>query len=443
MNRIILLDKLDAGILQVSVKLVDPGIISVDAKVKMHLDVRNNAGLQLDPQLKYNSPVLCPANGSIEIQVNIRSIAMKRVIFSIGSIFGVMAVLAILTLYGAVANTSTDNELEEIYPIVKNDKWGYIDKTGKVIIEPQFDWAGPSTEGVAWAGSGEDMWDASDFTIVKAESIIPLDYEITEVWAFYEGLASVKVKTGDDEKWGFIDPDGKMIIQPTISYTHRFSEGLAWISEDKKRGFIDKTGKIVIEPQYDNAWDFSEGLAPVNIGGGVAGGGYYEGGEWFYINKDGEKVLGPFDYTHVSSFHDGLAEVKVGNYPDHKRGYIDKTGKLVIEAKYYYTKDFSNEYAMVQAGREELRECFFIDKTGNRAFDIKYRMWDSFSEGLAAVRDPETGKCGYIDTTGKLVIDAKYDVAWEFRGGVAGIRMGLYEIGWIDTTGEYIWEPTR
>ena len=33
----------------------------------------------------------------------------------------------------------------------------------------------------------------------------------------------------------------------------------------KKYGFIDKNGKVVIEPQFDNAGNFSEGLASFGI----------------------------------------------------------------------------------------------------------------------------------------------------------------------------------
>ena len=33
----------------------------------------------------------------------------------------------------------------------------------------------------------------------------------------------------------------------------------------RKSGFIDKNGKVVIEPQFDNAGNFSEGLASFGI----------------------------------------------------------------------------------------------------------------------------------------------------------------------------------
>ena len=62
-------------------------------------------------------------------------------------------------------------------------KYGFIDKSGKVVIEPQFDWVG----------------------------------------AFSEGLARVK----KDGKYGFIDKSGKVVIEPQFDEVRAFSEGLA------------------------------------------------------------------------------------------------------------------------------------------------------------------------------------------------------------------------
>jgi len=64
-------------------------------------------------------------------------------------------------------------------------KWGFIDKTGKIVIEPQFEIA----------------------------------------WAFGEGLAPVK----KDGKWGYMDNTGKIIIETKYDQVGEFSDGLAWV----------------------------------------------------------------------------------------------------------------------------------------------------------------------------------------------------------------------
>ncbi len=56
-----------------------------------------------------------------------------------------------------VQNKSDEKKLNEpvLYPISVDHKYGYIDKTGKIVIEPQFDYALPFKEGLAIVVVGE------------------------------------------------------------------------------------------------------------------------------------------------------------------------------------------------------------------------------------------------------------------------------------------------
>ena len=51
---------------------------------------------------------------------------------------------------------------------------------------------------------------------------------------FKEGMASIEI----NDKWGFIDADGNIVIEPKYSYVQFFSEGLAGVQVDGKYGFI-------------------------------------------------------------------------------------------------------------------------------------------------------------------------------------------------------------
>ena len=62
------------------------------------------------------------------------------------------------------------------------------------------------------------------------------------------------------KKYGFIDKNGKVVIEPQFDSASNFSEGFACVKKDDKWGFIDKSGKMVIELQFDRVFDFSEGL---------------------------------------------------------------------------------------------------------------------------------------------------------------------------------------
>lgn len=132
------------------------------------------------------------------------------------------------------------------------DKSGFIGNSGKIVIEPVFDW----------------------------------------VDSFSEGLAAVQIQ----EKWGYINQDGDMVIKPRFdNFPGSFSEGLAHVILDDKYGYIDKQGTIVIEPRFDSAYPFSEGLAAVEVGG-----------KWGYIDKSGKFVIAPKFDDWLGSFKEGV-----------------------------------------------------------------------------------------------------------------------------------------
>src|SRR5437870_4220692 len=100
---------------------------------------------------------------------------------------------------------------KQLFPILENNKIGYIDKSGKIVIAPQFD-RGFVVEG--------------NFKSVE----------------FSEGLAVANVKG----KWGFIDRTGAFVIKPTYLAAWSFSEGIAEVrTPDGSSSYIDKTGKII------------------------------------------------------------------------------------------------------------------------------------------------------------------------------------------------------
>jgi hypothetical protein len=119
-----------------------------------------------------------------------------------------------------------------------------------------------------------------------------------------------------------------------------------------------------------------------------------------------------------------------------KWGYIDRTGKTVIEHAYQGASPFASGLAVVK----EDGKWGYIDKTGKMAIRPQYESANKFSEGLARV--VVGGKHGFIDAAGKMAIEPKFDCGWEFSKGLARVIVGDLE-GYVDKTGKYVWEPTR
>ena len=90
---------------------------------------------------------------------------------------------------------------------------------------------------------------------------------------------------------------------------------MAAVSEDGKFGYIDPNGQVVIDPQYTAARIFSEGQAWVKTSAGL----------WQCIDKNNVVVI-EAKYSRVTEFKKGLADVEL---PDIGWQIIDAQGNLV------------------------------------------------------------------------------------------------------------------
>jgi hypothetical protein len=320
------------------------------------------------------------------------------------------------------------------------EKWGYIDETGKVVVEPQFYEAEDFSEGLAlvqiYRRDDPRSLMGSAFIDRTGNIVMPSQPERIPISGFSEGLAvayalgkgdayinkegeAIRVKEDFSfgKGCGYIDRKGDYVIKPQFEAAHEFSEGLAAVRIKDKWGYIDKTGKIVAEAQFDEPIiPFSEGLALVKIEN-----------KYGYIDKKGEFAIKPqFAYAH--SFSDGLAMVEVG----HLYGYIDKTGKTVIEPDFDSADSFFEGLASVEIEGKR----GYIDKTGRIVIKLGFKYACSFSEGLAAVIVDRLW--GFIDKAGKMVINPAFTNAGSFKHGLAEVRHGE-ETAYIDKTGRYVW----
>jgi hypothetical protein len=338
----------------------------------------------------------------------------------------------------------------DLWPVEKDNKWGYIDKTGRLIIPFKFDGAGNFSEGLA----AVDIKEKTGYIDKTGKFVIPPRF--ISGFSFSEGLAVVLIRRIGQEgrtpfyTYGYIDRSGRVVIQPpqdpeslkwfAMAYKGlAFSEGLAYM-EHGKLGFIDKAGKQVIPPRYNDVQPFSEGLAAVSLDG-----------KYGYIDRSGKMVIPP-QFSNAGPFSEGLAAA----YNEDQGGYIDKSGKLVINgAEFSLARAFSEGLAAVQGKNDKYG---FIDKTGKFVIQPQFRRVGDFSEGLAAVKLVDAGWPGnlaYINRKGEIVIKSmstfpnssdktEFDLHnYRFCGGVARVSQGQKEdedaTGYINQEGKFIW----
>jgi hypothetical protein len=336
-------------------------------------------------------------------------------------------------------------------------KWGYIDTKGTVVITPQFDQPSAFSEGLA------ELQVGTKFGYINTKGVLAITPQFDEVHAFRGGRAPVKLCCGrywngldtkvghtGNNRYGFIDKDGKYLGTPGFLFVlpQGFVDGRGQISDatvvrtaDDRVGIMSRSGRVVIVDKADNiGWlGFTDGLAPLAAGG-----------KWGYVDTKGEWSIEP-QFEEAYGFEDGLATVKVGG----RSGLIGRDGKFVVNPQYDHIFGVSEGYAIFYTGTGSIPGCQycanygFINTKGQVVVDAKFVQRPDahgglrspvapFSEGLAAVKTDDGW--GFIDPTGKMVIDPQFDDARSFQDGLAFVSV-LGKEAYITKTGAFVVDP--
>jgi serine/threonine protein kinase len=291
---------------------------------------------------------------------------------------------------------------EGLAAVVVNQKLGYINKSGKMVIPPEleFDLISFFREGTYQFSEGlARMSIDHKWGYINANGRLTIKPRFDGAGTFTEGLARVEV----GHRYGYIDHSGNFVVPPKFeSAAPQFCEGLAGVEINHRYGYIDKMGKVIIMPQFDTADEFGEGLARITLDG-----------KYGFINKTGEVVIpAQFDVAHT--FEEELARVRI----DGKYGYIDHSGKVVIPPEFDDTFSFSEGLALVR----NHNRYGFIDKSGKMVIDLQFEDAYPFSAGMAAVRKGD--RWGYINTTGEFVVEPQFIDAGSIHDGLAMVKVG-------------------
>ena len=84
-----------------------------------------------------------------------------------------------------------------------------------------------------------------------------------DVWGFYKGFAKVLL----NNKRNFINQEGRLISNQWFDYADNFNNGFALVELNNKRNFINKEGKLISNQWFDDALSFNRGSALVKLNG--------------------------------------------------------------------------------------------------------------------------------------------------------------------------------
>lgn len=299
---------------------------------------------------------------------------------------------------GRRAKLNTGNEIKFFYPFYRNNKCGFIDKSGHEIIPPMYEYGTHSTEGLAVVRQN------GAYGFINSDNVIVVPF-------CHEDVNNVREKSFFSWGKGFFDLDNNCFFECKEDIiTSGFHEGFACITRSPGLttsrqistptcGLISRTGEWIIGPQtkYYFHLDVCQGLLATSMW--LPNGSMLSG----FLNTSGEIVI-PFNFTSARSFSEDFAPVR----------------EVVCNGK-----------------------CGYIDLHGNYAIKPKFNDAWEFSEGLAAASGTKKStKIGFINKEGEFVIPPKFSAVEKFHANCAPVSIGCnHKCGLINTKGEFILEP--
>ncbi len=275
----------------------------------------------------------------------------------------------------------------ELSAAVKGNHIGSIDEKGKVVIEPKYSFLTSYEDGLSVViyenEEGQRLVNTMDKNNDYTFDLSNDDYPVIVPY----GMKGKYIVGDENNHYGVVDKSGKVIVDLKYKDIFKFSDGVAFVKKmDDSYNIIDSKGnEIIIDttefsfggreniyvfndrfmfrdyndyeyaPIYDYPinkfkFKFDGGIALINLEEGMA-----------FINKKGEVVSEIFD--EIYRFSDGLSIIKD---TEEYYGFIDKTGKTVIETKYRMLYPFIGDKAMAVLEDENGNlTTEYIDKSGN------------------------------------------------------------------------------
>ena len=241
---------------------------------------------------------------------------------------------------------SIEDRFSTYISICKDGKYGFIDKTGKLVIEPIYDKVFPMNEDKAVVIKNGVRLIINN----KGETLYTFDESIISESTFNDDFLVVSKKDNEDNDiFGYLKYDNGEFIEPTIffDYASKFKNGYGIVG--KYEVIYDKdvdTGEIISKRKTENL-------------------------KYNFFSTDSKLLFDDFKFDYADTFYDGYA--RVANYENYQidlmrsykadpwgkvdryglmYSYIDENGEYLkdkkgIPYKYPYAKNFHDNIAIM------------------------------------------------------------------------------------------------
>ncbi len=290
---------------------------------------------------------------------------------------------------------------EGLFGFETNDKFGYMDKTGKVVISAEYSYSLNNNSIPFFYKGIIAVKKESKMGIIDKSGKIIIPFEYDNVYTHYQvnnAFPALKKENGKN-LFGVINSQNKAII-PIIYDEMLMDSNLIKVKKDGKWGLFDLSGKQILPNEYDAITTYSrEKLVQAT-----------KGDQLKFMDQSGKLLFEKAKNVYaIKGCSEGMIRCTVND----KYGYLDLKGNEAIVTRYDDANDFANGLARVgkkNAASGSTILYGFIDKKANEIIPLTYPSGNLglFQYGLIKAKNQETNRFGYLDKTGKWVLPPIY-----------------------------------
>ena len=297
---------------------------------------------------------------------------MKKIIY-----FSLMTTLLTLFMVGcAPQGTASPVSEHPLLPFLENDKVGFVNHEGEIIINPQFD-------GFRDIEYGVDLMNGMATVTYAGNSPVVLNFNVIK----------------KDGYWGVIDDSENIIISIDYHDITFYDGEIIVLESERKYDIFDATGTVLMEQISDRAYiEFWENRSPSHS----ALIPQSKNGRFGYVDQDGNTTI-DHKFHYASGFSDGLALVTENQDRQSGFGYINEAGEYAIEPKYQEARGFNEGLAAVKESGDS--RFHYIDTNGEIIEALESDMKFSCIDGVIRTVDLQIGMTRYMTIEGEVIFE--------------------------------------
>ena len=294
---------------------------------------------------------------------------MKKVFAVI--LANIVIIMVIFIIKGVLTKNKEQGKIasKDYFAAFKDNKWGVIDETGSVIIDPSY------SEMIIVPNSKNDVFLCTydvDYTTGTYKTKA-LNSKNEEIFKDYDKIEAIQNKDEKDNLW--------------------YEDDVLKVEKNGKYGIIDLSGKELLSCEYDQISALSGIKNALKI---------LKDGKYGIVDDEGKVIL-KTEYADITNLGKDNKSGYIVKNTEGKYGIVDFSGNIILDMKYdEIAKVYGNDYYVVKKSGKQI----LVKKDGTEilttGFDEITEILKNIDNGIIYKKD---NKYGVMKTTGEVTIE--------------------------------------